>query len=85
MVRLAKGHAGEAVGHAAEVDGVEAAEERAVPWLGALGGLGVDDLAGASEDVVEARLPLVHVVVAERTGLGGLLCGHAVCVGEWVN
>jgi len=73
---LAKGHAREAVGHAAEVDGAEAAEERVVPGLGALGGLGVDDLAGAGEDVVEAGLPLGHVVVAEGTGLGGLLGGH---------
>lgn len=80
---LAEGDAGKAVGHAAEVDGVEAAEERGVPGLGALGGARVDDFAGAGENVVETGLPLFHILVGERAGLGSsdrllLLFGHFI-------
>ena len=68
---LAKGHAGDAPRHETCVDGAEAGEEGVGPWLGRLGGLGVDVLAGPGQDVVDARLPVVHVGVAERARLLG--------------
>ena len=61
VVRLTKGDAGQAVGDEAGVDGVEAVEEAGEPAAGALRGLGVDVLARAREDVVEAVLPGVEV------------------------
>ena len=66
---LAKGHAGHAAGDEAGVDGHEAGEERAHPRLGRVGRLGVEVLAGPRQDVGEAVLPLVRVLVLERAGL----------------
>lgn len=71
MVRLAKCHAWTAVGHAAEVDWGEAAEEGLVPRLCGRRGLGLDDFAGLGEHFVQPALPLVDVVVVDgaRAGL----------------
>jgi len=76
---LAKGHAGDAPRHETCADGAEAGEEGVGPWLGRLGGLGVDVLARPGKDVVDARLPVIHVGVAERARLlgAGSLCGSS--------
>jgi hypothetical protein len=64
---LAKGHARNAAGDGTKTDGAEAAEEAVLPRLGRLWRLGVDMLARTGEDVVEAVLPLVQVVMVNRT------------------
>lgn len=75
VMRLAKGDAGQAPCHQAGVDGVEAAKEGRAPGLGALGRLGVDVLAGFSQDLVEAVLPVLDIAVVDgavaRLGRGG--------------
>lgn len=85
VVRLAEGDAGNAPGHEAQVDRVEAPEECVGPGLRRLGRLGVDVLTGPGKDIVDARLPVVHVGVGEGARLlgAGVLCGgsHFVCVG----
>ena len=75
VVRLAEGDAGDAVADQAEVDGAEAAEEAVVPRLRVLGRLGVDVLAGPGQDVVDARLPVVDVLVVDGPVVVGVLGG----------
>ena len=73
MVGLAEGHAGNAVGDQAEVDGVKAAEEAVVPRLRALGRLGVDMLAGLGQDVVDPGLPVLHILIVDGAVVVGIL------------
>jgi hypothetical protein len=70
-MRLAKGHARQAAGNEAGVDRVEAVEETGEPGLRALGRLGVDDLGGLGEEVVEAVLPVLDVTVVDGAGIRG--------------
>ncbi len=56
---------GEAVGHQAEVDGVEAVEEARGPDLGVLGRLGVHNLAGLAEHLVDAVLPVLDITIVD--------------------
>ena len=78
-MRLAKGNARNAAGDQAQVDRAEAGEEAVVPWLRIGRGLLVDMLAGPGENVVEASLPFLDVVVADRALLWGFLRGcHGV-------
>jgi hypothetical protein len=79
VMGLAKGDTGNTAGDQAGVDGGEAAKEGVVPGLGRLGRLGVDMLAGAGEDVVEAILPLVEVVVVNGTVVVGVLSRGSHC------
>lgn len=64
---LAKGHARDAAGDGAQADGAEAAEEAVLPRLRRLGRLGVDMLARTGEDIIEAILPFVEVVMVDGT------------------
>lgn len=64
---LAKGHARNAAGDGAKAYGAKATEEAVLPRLRRLGRLGVDMLAGTGEDIIEAVLPLVQVVMVNRT------------------
>lgn len=70
---LAKGYARNAAGDSAKVDGAKASKEAVLPRLGRLGRLGVDMLAGTGEDIIEAVLPLVQVVVVNGTIVMGVL------------
>ena len=81
---LAKGDAGEAPGDQAGVDGAAAAEEGVVPGLRSLRRLGVDMLAGTGEDVVDAVLPLVEVIVVDGTVVVLVLGGSGHCEVGWV-
>lgn len=65
VMRLAKGDARKAVGNEAGINGVEAVEEAGVPALRGLRRLGVDDLTRARQDVVEAVLPVVEVLLID--------------------
>lgn len=62
---LAKGHTRDAAGDRAEADGAEAAKEAVLPRLRRLGRLGVDMLARTREDIIEAILPFVEVVMVD--------------------
>jgi hypothetical protein len=84
VVGFAEGDAWEAVGEAAEIDGVEAAEEGAGPGT-SIGRARSGNLFGVGEDGVEAFSPVGNVLVVDRTWLatfdrgGGLLlllCVH---------
>ena len=66
-MRLTEGNARNAAGDQASIDRVEALEETRVPRLGLRRGLGVDVLAGARQDIVESVLPVLEVVVVNRT------------------
>lgn len=84
VMGLTKGNARNAAGDQAQVDGAEAGEEAVVPWLRIRRGLLVDVFAGPGENVVEASLPFLDVVVADRALLWGFLrgchCVSSVCV-----
>jgi len=73
MMSLAKGNARNAVGHEADIDGVEAAEEAIVPRLRVFGRLGVDMLARLGQDVVDASLPVLHILVVDGAIVMGVL------------
>lgn len=76
---LAKGDTRNTAGDQAGIDGGEAAKEGVVPGLGRLGRLGVDMLARTGEDVVEAVLPLVEVVVVNGTVVVDVLSRGGHC------
>jgi len=69
VMSLAEGDAGNAPGDQAEIDGLEAAEEGAVPRLGVLGRLGVENITGLGEDLVDADLPVLDIAVIDGAGV----------------
>jgi hypothetical protein len=52
------------------VDRGAAAKEGIVPWLGVCRALGVDNLAGIAENVVESVLPVLDIMVVDWASLG---------------
>jgi len=78
-MRLSEGNARQAAGNEAGINRVEAVEETGEPGLRALRRLGVDDLGGLGEEVVEAVLPVLDVTVVDGAGLRGAGSGG----GSW--
>lgn len=73
VMGLAKRHARDAASYSAKVNRAEAAEEAIMPRLGSLGmRLGVDVFTRTGENVIETVLPLVEVVVVNRTIIVGV-------------
>jgi len=70
VVSLAECHTWYAIRDQAGVNGRAAGEEAVGPILGVLRALGVDGLASIAQDVVEAFLPVVDIVVVNRAGIG---------------
>jgi len=70
VVNLAKGDTWAAVGDQAGVNGVAASKEARGPVCGINTALGVDNLAGIAQDVVEAVLPLIDILVVDWALLG---------------
>lgn len=79
---LAEGDTRDTAGDGTGVDGVEAAEEGRGPRLSVGGRLGVDMLAGAGKDIVEAVLPVLHVVVVNGTVVVGVGSRGSHCDGD---
>jgi len=72
VMGLAESDAWNAVSDQASVNRREAGEKAVAPVLGVLWALGVDGLASVAQDMVEAFLPVVDIVVTDRTSIGGL-------------
>jgi hypothetical protein len=78
VVSLAEGNARNAASDQACVDWGEAREEGWEPALSSLVGARVDVLARSGENIVEAVLPVIDILVIDGTALGSLLVGHCV-------
>jgi hypothetical protein len=70
VVRLSKGDARNTASDEAKVDGVEAVKQVRSPAECASGRFRVDVLARSRQDIVEAILPVIHIVVVDRAALG---------------
>jgi len=70
VVDLAKGDTWAAVGNQASVDWVAASKEARGPVRSLSSALGVDHVAGIAQNVVEAVLPVIDILVVDWAWLG---------------
>lgn len=70
VVNLAECDTGDTASDEAKVNGVEAVEEVRGPANSATRGSRVDVVARSRQDIVELLLPVVHIVVVDRSTLG---------------
>lgn len=70
VVNLAECDTGDTASDEAKVNGVEAVEEVRGPANSATRGSRVDVIARSRQDIVEFLLPVVHIVVVDRSTLG---------------
>lgn len=70
VVNLAECDTGDTASDEAKVNGVEAVEEVRGPANSATGRSRVDVVARSRQDIVESLLPVVHIVIVDRSTLG---------------
>jgi len=67
VVGFTKGDAWAAVGYQAGINGAAAAKEAVAPRLSTLWTLGVDSLSSIAQDLIEAVLPVIDIIIIDRT------------------